>query len=379
MKIVYLDPNNDTPQINYPLVSKLEEDNNIDVKFVSTFNRFSSKYYSQRYSIEVDYLFFKIANKISKQILRRYVKLLTYTIYNIILLLKMIRNKADIIHYNWVPIPFIDLIFIKIYKLIKIKIILTQHNFYQHGKRRIRLFERNIFNNVDRIICLSEFVKNQFKDNGFDNIVKIDHGNCYETEIAEIETGIEKYRTDVFRVLFTGSIKNYKGIELLLQTANELINVYSVKNISFHISGNSTRSYEDKLRKIIIKLNLIDYVRFQPSFLSDKQLFSEVVNCDCGILPYLEATQSGLPYIFYSFNRPLVITNVGGLSEQCDKNIAIVSEPRSDALAQSIITMMKNKGNIDELHFKNFLRKYSWDRTIEKYKKVYKEILGENI
>ena len=165
MKIVYLDPNNDTPQINYPLVSKLEEDNNIDVKFVSTFNRFSSKYYSQRYSIEVDYLFFKIANKISKQILRRYVKLLTYTIYNIILLLKMIRNKADIIHYNWVPIPFIDLIFIKIYKLIKIKIILTQHNFYQHGKRRIRLFERNIFNNVDRIICLSEFVKNQFKDN----------------------------------------------------------------------------------------------------------------------------------------------------------------------------------------------------------------------
>ena len=166
---------------------------------------------------------------------------------------------------------------------------------------------------------------------------------------------------------------------MLLQTANELINVYSVKNISFHISGNSTRSYEDKLRKIIIKLNLIDYVRFQPSFLSDKQLFSEVVNCDCGILPYLEATQSGLPYIFYSFNRPLVITNVGGLSEQCDKNIAIVSEPRSDALAQSIITMMKNKGNIDELHFKNFLRKYSWDRTIEKYKKVYKEILGENI
>jgi glycosyltransferase involved in cell wall biosynthesis len=378
MKIFYFDPNNDTPQINYPLVKKLNE-LGIETKFISTYNRFGTKFYHKAYPIEVDYLFFKIANKISNQKIRRILKVFTYPFYNVILLEKVIRYKPDIIHYNWLLVPLIDFIFIKIYKALKIKVILTQHDYLQHHKNRLRLFEKYVLRSVDKIICLSKFVATSLYSVGCYNVIKIDHGNSYEIEVSKVKQHIEisRHENENIRILFVGAIKPYKGIELLLEAANELINKHNIKNLSFHIKGYASKSYAPKIIKQISKLELKDYVVFTPTFLSNEQLFTEIANCDCGIMPYLRATQSGLPYIYYSFGKPIIMSNVGGLPEQCNENIAILFNPNVKALTEAVILMIKRIKNhqISKSDFTSFLAKYNWDKTVHKYIKLYKDLV----
>lgn len=378
MKILYFDPNNDTPQINYPLVKKLD-DLGIETKFISTFNRFGSRFYHKKYPVDVDYLFFKIANKIPNQKIRRILKAVSYPFYNIILLEKVIRYKPDIIHYNWLLMPLVDFLFIKIYKSLKIKVVLTQHDYLQHHKNKLRLAERHVFKDVNKIICLSEFVKNQFCSSGYNNVIKIEHGNSYETEIAELKMKkcVESSKDEKIRILFVGAIKPYKGIELLLEATDKLINKYNMKNLSFHIKGYADNTYAEKIITQISKLTLNDYVVFNPTFLSNESLFNEVANCDCGIMPYLRATQSGLPYIYYSFGKPIIMSNVGGLPEQCNEKIAILFNPNVNELINAVISMIqKIKNNqIIQADFTSFLMKYTWDKTVSKYIRLYQSLL----
>ncbi len=375
MKIIYLDPNNDTPQISYPLVDTLGKETDFSVQYISTINRFSSKYYDKRYRIDVSYLFFKFANTIPNQNFRRVVKLFTYPFYNVFLLIQMTLNKADIIHYNWLSVPLFDLIFIKMFKLMGIKIVLTQHNYLQHNQKRTRLFEKTIFATVDKIVCLSDFVKKQFLENGFENVTMIEHGNCYETEMSEFNI-VKATSNRNFKILFTGGIKKYKGIELLIETANVLINEIGEKKVTFLIKGNCSNLYAQKLKNIISNYCLEDYFDFTVGFLSDEQLFTEVANCDCGILPYIEATQSGLPYIFYSYAKPIVVTNVGGLAEQTNSKIALVSKPDSKQLSEVLSKMIDNRSSRQDSDFKDFLEDHLWVKTVKKYKLLYKNILG---
>ncbi|TSA24444.1 glycosyltransferase [bacterium] len=378
MKIFYIDPNNDTPQINYPLVKALQLKRRINIYFITSFNRFGSRYYHHEYKIYPIYLFFKFENKISNQKIRRILKIITFPFNNIILLKKVIRNKPDIIHYNWLLIPLVDFIFIKIYKLLQIKIVLTQHNYIQHNKNNLRSFEKYIFNSVDKIVCLSEFVKTQFYVNGYKNVTKIGHGNCYESEISKFKSNLSvKNEKTSFNILFIGAIKPYKGIELLLLAMNDLINVHKCTDIYLYIAGYCEHKYFNRIKFNINKYNIDNHVIITRSFLNYEQMFEYVNNCDCGILPYIEATQSGLPYIFYSFKKPIIITNVGGLPEQTSDKISIVTLPKQKELSQSILNMKTSieKGKYNPKDFSVFLSDNSWDKTINSYVSLYKEIL----
>ena len=378
MKIFYIDPNNDTPQINYPFIESLKNSDVIEIDFYTSYNRFGTKYYDKYYNIKPHYHFFSLANMIKKRKIRRIIKFISYPFYNIRFLYKVLKNKPDIIHYNWFPVPIIDWFFITLFKLLKIKIILTQHNYFQHGKLKLRIFEKRIINSVDKIICLSEFVKNQFYENGYKHVIKINHGNCYESETSRFKSNLSvKNEKTSFNILFIGAIKPYKGIELLLLAMNDLINVHKCTDIYLHIAGYCEHKYFNRIKFNINKYNIDNHVIITRSFLIYEQMFEYVNNCDCGILPYIESTQSGLPYIFYSFNKPIIITNVGGLPEQTSDKIGIITLPKPKELSQSILNMKTSieKGKYNPKDFSVFLSDNSWDKTINSYVSLYKEIL----
>jgi len=74
-------------------------------------------------------------------------------------------------------------------------------------------------------------------------------------------------------------------------------------------------------------------------------MFQIISNSKVGVLPYKKATQSGLPYIFYSLNVPIVMSNVGGLPEQAEKGISLLSEPNAKSMAKAIETMLGERKN----------------------------------
>ena len=63
------------------------------------------------------------------------------------------------------------------------------------------------------------------------------------------------------------------------------------------------------------------------------------------VLPYVSATQSGVVPVAYSFGKPVVVTDVGALSETVDHGrTGLVVPPRDvKALAEAIITLLRNK------------------------------------
>ena len=378
MKIFIIDPNNDVAQLNYPLSESLIEKKKHDVTLITSFNLFHSRYYHGNYNANPLYLFFLFENKISNKSIRSFIKSLTYPFYNIVLLLKIFLKRPHVIHYNWLLLPPVDFIMIKLLRLFGKNVIVTQHNFTPHSKNKLRLGEYGIFTLADKIICLSEYVMSLFDKKFLPKLVHIPHGNCYGKEIDSFF----KNRNDSnlnqnydFQILFIGIIKPYKGIDLLLDTVPLLINRFNQKNFKIVIRGHCSQRDEERYLSIINQANIESNVDFENKYLTNSEICEYIKICDMGVIPYLEASQSGIPYLFYLFNKPLVLTNVGGLPEQANNKISVLTQPDAKSLANGIVKLKKRikNGEILASNFDDELSMVKWDTIIDLYNQHYAE------
>jgi glycosyltransferase involved in cell wall biosynthesis len=127
--------------------------------------------------------------------------------------------------------------------------------------------------------------------------------------------------------------------------------------------------YEDKKRydDLITDIHLQDQLILRTDFISDSEVKYYLSAADFVIQPYRDATQSGVTPLAYHFEKPMLVTNVGGLPDMVPHNKAgIVTEPDPSAIAQGILELYA-KG---ESHFINGLqeekKKYSWQLLVQK-------------
>ncbi|MFM7014900.1 MAG: glycosyltransferase [Bacteroidota bacterium] len=117
---------------------------------------------------------------------------------------------------------------------------------------------------------------------------------------------------DTHYVLFFGFIRNYKGLDLLIQAFSES-NLRS-KNYKLLIAG---EFYEDDkpYLELITSLQLTDFVELHSHYIPDAEIKYYFGSCDVVVQPYRSATQSGISQLAYHFEKPMIVTNVGGLPE----------------------------------------------------------------
>ena len=87
------------------------------------------------------------------------------------------------------------------------------------------------------------------------------------------------------------------------------------------------------------------------------------------VLPYVEGSQSGIIPIAYSFHKPVVVTDVGSISEVVDNGITgfIIPPKDSESIAKAVSTILNN----------NELRKQMGENS---YKKMERRIImGKNL
>ncbi len=173
-------------------------------------------------------------------------------------------------------------------------------------------------------------------------------------------------------ILFFGFIRDYKGLDLLLKAmAEPSLNKLPVKLIVAGEFYTDSKPYFD----IIKKNNLEDKVIMLNNFIPD----SEVVNYFCAsdiiVQPYKDATQSGVTQIAYHFNRPMIVTNVGGLTEIIpDGKVGYVVDCEPKKISEAIIKFYKKKK--EQEFVKNVeieKQKYSWDRMLESINFVFEK------
>jgi D-inositol-3-phosphate glycosyltransferase len=135
-------------------------------------------------------------------------------------------------------------------------------------------------------------------------------------------------------LLFFGFIRKYKGLGLLLNAfSDERLKALNLKLI---VAG---EFYEDKNPYLeqIEKLGLNDRVIVCDDFIPNNQVSNYFCASDVVVQPYLNATQSGVTQIAYYYNKPMIVTNVGGLAELVPNNkVGFVCNVSEQEIADAI-------------------------------------------
>ena len=165
-------------------------------------------------------------------------------------------------------------------------------------------------------------------------------------------------------ILFFGFVRDYKGLDLLLDAyADSRFREMNVKLIVAGEYYNNEEQYTDQIKR----LKLEDEVILRNDFIPNEEVKNYFRAADIIAQPYKNATQSGVTQIGYHFEKPMLVTNVGGLAELIPHDkVGYVVKPNSQAIADSLISFFKeNKKEEFEANVKLEKEKFSWGKMVE--------------
>ena len=170
-------------------------------------------------------------------------------------------------------------------------------------------------------------------------------------------------------ILFFGFIRNYKGLDILLEAMSLLPE--SLKDVNLLVAG---EYYEDSAPhdEIIAQKQLGKRVELHTKFIPNDDVRLYFSAADIVAQPYRNATQSGVSQIAYHFETPMIITNVGGLSELVPHGEAgWVCEPMAKSLAAAIVSMYVPK-RLDHIRnsLKELKKQFSWPSMVKALEEV---------
>ena len=188
-------------------------------------------------------------------------------------------------------------------------------------------------------------------------------GDIVEKSTAKEKLGLNengKY------LLFFGFVRKYKGLDIMLEVmADKRIQDLGVKLI---VAGEFYDNKEEYIAQIN-SLNISDYVILRTDFILEDQVKDYFCASDMITQTYRTATQSGVTQIAYHFERPMLVTNVGGLAEIVPHNkVGYVCDINTKQIADYIV----------EFYTENKEKEFS-DNTKEEKKRFTWKVLVEGI
>jgi glycosyltransferase involved in cell wall biosynthesis len=289
------------------------------------------------------------------------------------------RPDLVIIRY-WIPFmaPCLGTIARIIHRNGFTRIIAIADNIFPHEKRIMdKQLTRYFVRSVEGFVFMSQSV---MADLGYFDARKPrqycahplydTYGEPVDKETARRELGLE---INGLYLLFFGFIRDYKGLDILLSAmADDRLKQLKIRLI---VAG---EFYSDPAfyKKIIEDHHIGDRVLLFNDFISNREVYKFFCAADLVVQPYKSATQSGVTQIAYHFNKPMVLTDVGGLPELVpDGKAGYIVKPDPQSLAGAIERFyLLNK----EAEFSRFVeeekKKYSWDNMIVHIFAVEQEI-----
>ena len=175
---------------------------------------------------------------------------------------------------------------------------------------------------------------------------------------------------DYSYLLFFGFIRAYKGLDILIEAfSDERLRNRKLKLI---IAG---EFYEDDTpyRALIKKHHLENDIIFSDHFIPDSEVTYFFSGADIVVQPYKTATQSGVTQIAFHFEKPMLVTDVGGLREiVADGKCGYVVKPESEAITAALIDYFDNSRKEQfTAGVKQEKEKFSWDKMTDSILEVY--------
>ncbi len=171
--------------------------------------------------------------------------------------------------------------------------------------------------------------------------------------------------------LFFGLIRDYKGLDLLLEAWREFQSQHP--EYSLLIAG---EFYTNKTPYIntITTPELKDFVILHDRFIPDEEVKNFFSASDFLVLPYKTATQSGVTQIAYKFNLPVIVTRVGGLAEIIpDGKSGLLCAPTIEEIT-STLERITTPGLLDTLRqgMAEESKRFTWKAMCDKILEVFR-------
>ncbi len=289
---------------------------------------------------------------------------------------KLKKHSPDIIVVRyWLPFmgPCLGTI-LKIAKKNKYsKIVCIADNIVPHEKRPgDAAFTRYFMKAVDAFITMSEKVLNDLRAVQSRKPARFVPHPLYDNFGEKVNKADAREKLGVSNgdriMLFFGFIRKYKGLDILLDAMKMVKDKAALQKlpaIKLLVAGEFYEDAQPYLQQI--KDNGIeDVVILRTDFVPDNEVKYYLCAADVVVQPYRNATQSGVTPLAYHFDKPMIVTNVGGLTAMVpDGKAGLVAEPDATSLTEKIMQFYET----GEAHFIPGLqeekRKYSWDNMVK--------------
>lgn len=194
-------------------------------------------------------------------------------------------------------------------------------------------------------------------------------------ELVEKTDARTKLKLDVEGkyILFFGFIRAYKGLDLLLEAMRDpRIRALGVKLIVAGEFYEDEEDYENQIAAAGIQEQLTLHTHFIPNS-AVRYYFGAA---DLVVQPYKTATQSGISQLAYHFEKPMVVTHVGGLPEIVEDGVAgYVVEVDAQSIADAIVAFYEQaQEEILTEGVRMAKQRFSWETLIERIKVLHKSV-----
>ena len=258
------------------------------------------------------------------------------------------------------------------------KAIFIADNVIPHEKRLgDRAFTNFAFRVVDHFIVQSSAVERDLlivkPDAAYTKLahpVYENFGQLMNANEARRKLGIAD---DAPVLLFFGFIRKYKGLDIIIRALPQILKSYPTMQL---VVAGESYSGEDDFRALIKELNIPSeniklFINYIPN--SDVPVYFSAANVV--VLPYRNATQSGIVQIAYNFDVPVIATDVGGLAEVVIDGVSGLIAPH--ATPDVIVTVVKkyfDEGLEEKLRagVREEKKKYSWETFVKGVEEIIK-------
>ena len=236
-------------------------------------------------------------------------------------------------------------------------------------------FNRYYLHSVDGFVYMSEQVHSELRAYSDAPALFSPHplfenfGERVERSEACVRLGLDPANR---YVLFFGLIRDYKGLDLLLDAWAQLRRAGRTEGRRLIVAGEFYASRERYVRQIE-ELHLGEEVILHDFFVPDADVKYYFSAADVLVQPYKTATQSGVTQIAYQFCVPMVVTAVGGLPEIVpDGRVGYVCPPTAEGVAAAMDRMYE--GDALKRFRENCVeerRRFSWEEMCSRVTELY--------
>jgi D-inositol-3-phosphate glycosyltransferase len=305
--------------------------------------------------------------------------------------------RPSIFHILWNnKFEFIDRVFLMLYyRLLGKKIVLTAHN-VNAAKRDSRdsllnrISLRIQYRLADHIFVHTERMKRELLTDF--NIPEskatvIPFGINNTSPVTAITTSEAKKALGVSTghktALFFGQIAPYKGLEYLISAFSEVAK--RDERYRLVIAGKVKKGhaeYWNEIQRKIAAGEIRNQIVERIEHIADEEVELFFKAADVLVVPYTHISQSGVPFLAYSFGLPIIATDVGSLREDIiEGGTGFVCRPRDSSdlarvIAQFFESELFHSLEKRRLEIKEYANeRYSWERVAEITTSIYSNLL----